>query len=61
MGVYRIRYRQQKGGGFGVVLITAKNAEKLHWKINRMFDQLALELVSVQRFREDQPREEKPP
>ena len=61
MGVYRVFYRKVKGTGFGVVMITAKNAEKLHWKIDRMFAQLKLEVVTIQRCHQDQPPEEKPP
>jgi hypothetical protein len=61
MGVYRVRYRRKSGTGVGLVMITAKNAEKLHWKIDRMFAQLKLEVVSIHRYQMDQPKEEKPP
>ena len=61
MGVYRVRYRRKSGTGVGLVLITAKNAETLHWKIERMFEQLKLEVICIQRLPMDQPKDEKPP
>ncbi len=61
MGVYRVFYRQIAGTGFGVVMITARNADKLHQKIQRLFAQLKLEVVSIQRWRMDQPAEDLPP